>query len=155
MKIFATAIFLTSAFLVSCNSEDKAITETTTTSDSTLTATPLDTISTPVLTDTTASQPTTNSIQSAAPAMLPAPKASAAGALNPAHGQPGHRCDIAVGAPLNSAPAAAPVSGVAPSGPTLNRPTIGARANGTARLNPPHGQLGHDCGTEVGKPLKQ
>lgn len=25
--------------------------------------------------------------------------------LNPAHGQPGHRCDIAVGAPLNSAPA--------------------------------------------------
>jgi len=29
-------------------------------------------------------------------------------ALNPAHGQPGHRCDIAVGAPLNSAPAAQP-----------------------------------------------
>src|SRR6218665_1308736 len=26
--------------------------------------------------------------------------------LNPAHGQPGHRCDIAVGAPLSSAPAA-------------------------------------------------
>jgi hypothetical protein len=25
--------------------------------------------------------------------------------LNPAHGQPNHRCDIAVGAPLNSAPA--------------------------------------------------
>ena len=24
--------------------------------------------------------------------------------MNPAHGQPGHRCDIAVGAPLNSAP---------------------------------------------------
>ena len=24
--------------------------------------------------------------------------------LNPAHGQPGHRCDIAVGAPLNSKP---------------------------------------------------
>lgn len=25
--------------------------------------------------------------------------------MNPAHGQPGHRCDVAVGAPLNSAPA--------------------------------------------------
>ena len=25
--------------------------------------------------------------------------------MNPAHGQPGHRCDISVGAPLNSAPA--------------------------------------------------
>jgi len=24
--------------------------------------------------------------------------------MNPAHGQPGHRCDIAVGAPLNSKP---------------------------------------------------
>ena len=28
-----------------------------------------------------------------------------AAGMNPAHGQPGHRCDIAVGAPLNSAPA--------------------------------------------------
>jgi hypothetical protein len=28
--------------------------------------------------------------------------ASTSSALNPAHGQPGHRCDIAVGAPLNS-----------------------------------------------------
>ena len=27
--------------------------------------------------------------------------------LNPPHGKPGHRCDIAVGAPLNSAPAKA------------------------------------------------
>jgi hypothetical protein len=27
--------------------------------------------------------------------------------MNPQHGQPGHRCDIAVGAPLNSKPAAA------------------------------------------------
>jgi hypothetical protein len=24
--------------------------------------------------------------------------------MNPSHGQPGHRCDIAVGAPLNSKP---------------------------------------------------
>lgn len=33
----------------------------------------------------------------------PAQGATAAG-KNPAHGQPGHRCDIAVGAPLNSKP---------------------------------------------------
>jgi hypothetical protein len=26
--------------------------------------------------------------------------------MNPAHGQPGHRCDIPVGSPLNSKPAA-------------------------------------------------
>lgn len=32
-----------------------------------------------------------------------APQPVAAG-MNPAHGQPNHRCDIAVGAPLNSKP---------------------------------------------------
>jgi hypothetical protein len=36
-----------------------------------------------------------------------APVATGAG-LNPEHGKPGHRCDIAVGVPLNSAPAPAP-----------------------------------------------
>jgi len=29
---------------------------------------------------------------------------SSSTALNPKHGEPGHRCDIAVGAPLNSKP---------------------------------------------------
>ena len=32
------------------------------------------------------------------------------GALNPAHGQPNHRCEIAVGAPLSSAPAKQPTT---------------------------------------------
>ena len=45
-------------------------------------------------------------MQTAQPAQQPATDGSVA--LNPAHGQPGHRCDIAVGAPLNSAPAAQP-----------------------------------------------
>jgi hypothetical protein len=35
------------------------------------------------------------------------PSPTAAG-LNPPHGQPNHRCDIAVGAPLNSPPAKKP-----------------------------------------------
>lgn len=38
----------------------------------------------------------------APPAEFPSMEAGApAGNLNPAHGQPGHRCDIAVGAPLD------------------------------------------------------
>lgn len=59
-----------------------------------------------------------NSIQTTIPgtstqpiAITPAQKApvqtivpSKGAGLNPAHGQPGHRCDIAVGAPLNSKP---------------------------------------------------
>ena len=36
----------------------------------------------------------------------PATASTGSGKLNPAHGQPGHRCDIAVGAPLDSKPAA-------------------------------------------------
>lgn len=73
-------------------------------------------------------------------------------ALNPAHGEPGHRCDIQVGEPLNSAPTTAPV----PSAPTLSAPVFtpppapGSVAKGT---NPPHGQPGHDCAKPVGAPL--
>lgn len=78
-------------------------------------------------------------------------------ALNPAHGLPGHRCDIAVGAPLNS-PAnpngPAPVQMQAPqtNAPIMQQAPINAAG---VKLNPPHGQPGHDCSIEVGKPLRQ
>ncbi len=90
------------------------------------------------------------------PAAQAAQIAPAAG-LNPAHGQPGHRCDIAVGAPLNSAPtsnAAAPQvqTTSAPVAAPASIPAVGG--NGTAKLNPPHGQPGHDCAVQVGAPLK-
>ncbi|MEA3425866.1 MAG: hypothetical protein U9R46_06435 [Bacteroidota bacterium] len=76
-------------------------------------------------------------VQPAAPAVKTTAK------LNPAHGQPGHRCDIAVGAPLNAKPAA----------PAAPQPAVPNTAG--VKLNPPHGQPGHDCSVEVGKPLKQ
>lgn len=63
--------------------------------------------------------------------------------LNPEHGQPGHRCEIPVGAPLNGnagTPAATPIqANAAPAG-----------GNG---LNPAHGQPGHRCDIKVGDPL--
>ena len=77
--------------------------------------------------------------------------------LNPAHGQPGHRCDITVGAPLNG-PAAtnSPQSTVA-SNPVIvppNLPKINTNANATtATLNPKHGEPGHRCDISVGAPL--
>ena len=80
-------------------------------------------------------------------------------ALNPAHGLPGHRCDIAVGAPLNSAPnanaAPAPVQMNTAPPATQNAPMMQSApsAGGKVLINPPHGQPGHDCSVEVGKPL--
>jgi len=79
--------------------------------------------------------------------------------INPAHGQPGHRCDIAVGAPLNSAP---PQQGqvTAQAGQTVqvSQPQVVTTTTTTPvkvakGMNPPHGQPGHRCDIPVGAPL--
>lgn len=79
--------------------------------------------------------------------------------VNPAHGQPGHRCDIAVGAPLNSAP---PQQGLvtAQAGQTVqvSQPQVVTTTTTTPvkvakGMNPPHGQPGHRCDIAVGAPL--
>lgn len=75
--------------------------------------------------------------------------------LNPPHGQPGHRCDIQVGAPLNSAPSA-PATATVPQQQTITvpPPTIAPVTTTTAAgKNPPHGQPGHRCDIAVGAPL--
>jgi hypothetical protein len=72
--------------------------------------------------------------------------------MNPSHGQPGHRCDIPVGAPLNS-PAATtnPSTTQVTSKPTV---TVIPSATSTPKgMNPPHGQPGHLCDIPVGSPL--
>lgn len=66
-------------------------------------------------------------------------------ALNPAHGQPNHRCDIPVGAPLNSSPSNTNTQ----QSPLMNNGSSPA----TGKLNPPHGQPGHRCDIKVGDPL--
>lgn len=65
------------------------------------------------------------------------PAATAPG-LNPAHGQPGHRCDLALGAPLNSAPATQPATSAVSVRP---------------KNNPAHGQPYHRCDIAIGVPL--
>ncbi len=91
--------------------------------------------------------------------------------LNPAHGQPGHQCGISVGAPLNSksAPASIPTATIPASAtpttkniPSPVQPTVtpvqtlpDATKAGSGKLNPAHGQPGHDCTIAVGAPLKQ
>ncbi len=74
-------------------------------------------------------------------------------AINPAHGSPGHRCDIAVGAPLNTN--VQPTQKITPAiQPPTTKPQTSASPNGTVKLNPAHGQPGHDCAIPVGVPLK-
>ena len=91
--------------------------------------------------------------QQPAPVQLNEPAANAAvtntTGLNPAHGAPGHRCDIAVGAPLNSAPSISKTT----SATAVPAPAMNPASNSTAKLNPPHGQPGHDCAKPVGQPL--
>ncbi|WP_205649734.1 hypothetical protein [Aequorivita ciconiae] len=72
--------------------------------------------------------------------------------LNPEHGQPGHRCDIAVGAPLNGSGAKPIVTPIQGNNLMQNKPaaTPVEVADG---LNPPHGQPGHRCDVKVGDPL--
>ena len=72
---------------------------------------------------------------------------------NPPHGQPNHRCDIAVGAPLNS-PAGTGLQQTNTAQPNVTvqsaPPTTAATAPG---MNPPHGQPNHRCDIAVGAPL--
>lgn len=95
-------------------------------------------------------------------------------ALNPAHGEPGHDCAIAVGAPLNSAktgatqqiqpstPSSSPVqiqanpsttTPTATPAPVMSIPNDKAPAGTGGKLNPAHGEPGHDCAKPVGSPL--
>ncbi|KAA5546499.1 hypothetical protein [Adhaeribacter rhizoryzae] len=73
--------------------------------------------------------------------------------LNPAHGLPGHRCDIPVGARLDSPPQSNPT--IAPQLPAPTLPLPSAPGLVAAGTNPPHGQPGHDCAIPVGAPLKK
>lgn len=112
--------------------------------------------------------------------VVPATPVKTAPGINPPHGQPGHRCDISAGAPLNSKPAGVTTpSSTTPITPAASLPapvaTTTSNTNpsplqpaaalsevfpdvtktGTEKLNPAHGQPGHDCKIAVGKPLKQ
>lgn len=100
-----------------------------------------------------------------------------AAGMNPPHGQPGHRCDIAVGAPLNSPPGQGAQQQAAPtSAPASQGGFLGGNAQAQApaqqqaaqqqqmpkqetapgmkgKPNPAHGQPGHRCDVSVGQPL--
>jgi hypothetical protein len=164
-KLFTAAVIITSFSLLSCGGNDtpeidKSIMPAADTNKSV--AAPVNNPAVDI-----AGQPAAPAVVSSVPDPQMARKAQTISAgdaskampsagLNPAHGQPGHRCDIAVGAPLSSAPAVAgqPKAVQTVSAPATTIPAPSMPANPNAKLNPAHGQPGHDCAIPVGAPLK-
>ncbi len=74
--------------------------------------------------------------------------------MNPPHGEPGHRCDIPVGQPLNSKPV--PISQPVQQNIAQNTPAPAPTPAPTGpkpAVNPPHGEPWHDCAKKIGEPL--
>ncbi len=87
----------------------------------------------------------------AEPLPEPAPKTVTSNgnlAINPAHGEPGHRCDIQVGAPLPGA-----ATTVNPAIFEASQQTAPTQQAVSSNLNPAHGEPGHRCDIPVGSPL--
>ena len=113
------------------------------------------------------SEPTKTQVEAvdASPASMPMESTPTDGSvkLNPAHGEPGHVCELPVGAPLDGSTPAAnmgidpsatsgpnsitmpPQFGTTPATPGIELPS------GTP--NPAHGAPGHKCELQVGDPL--
>ena len=158
-------LLISSLALTSCKKElepqeSSVVTEATTA---------VDNAAAPNVTPVTEGQPQMmdpSQVQQVGQPQMQQPQATpVAAGMNPAHGQPNHRCDIAVGAPLNSpagntakqvtpqqvTPQQAPPMPVAgPSNAPMlpNAPVVTAPG-----MNPPHGQEGHQCSVAVGAPL--
>ncbi len=78
--------------------------------------------------------------------------------MNPPHGQPNHRCDIPVGAPLNSKKAETTTVKSTDIQTSTTAPIAAPQNNAgstsvAAGMNPEHGQPGHRCDIPVGAPL--
>jgi len=154
-KTILSLVFVASIFLTSCKKElepqessETPATETVAAPENPIEVTPQ---AAPVATQTSATPQPVQQSTTAAPT---------APGMNPPHGQPNHRCDIAVGAPLNSPKAAAPAPHNAPNPNSLEKvapKTAISQPVATQQtapgMNPPHGQPGHRCEIAVGAPL--
>lgn len=102
-------------------------------------------------------------IQNSAPSVPVAATGQTAGnaGVNPPHGAPGHRCDIAVGASLNAAPSTPvtptvnpqPINTTVPAVTPTTAPVEAVLPSSGQKLNPKHGEPGHRCEIAVGAPL--
>jgi len=153
MKSFLNLLFVTSFLLVSCKKELEP-------QDSTIPSKIVpftEAANQPKSPTITPGQAPKNTNTVTQNTVEPTPVAVAKG-MNPAHGQPNHRCDIAVGAPLNS-PVVVPKNNTTPPQQSNAVPATIATQNPAPTtptpegMNPPHGQQKHRCDIAVGAPL--
>lgn len=161
MKKIFTLLTINSILLFSCSNPESSKEATTT--DSINAEMPAAAVQPSASADST--------VGTAGAAMPVQPQATVAAApagMNPAHGQPGHRCDIAVGAPLNSPAGAQPAATTQAATSISTTPQVAPVVQSTSGampadakvatapgMNPPHGEPGHDCAIKVGEPLKK
>ena len=150
-------LIATATLLYSCDKKDSASTE-----NAAIIATASDSTNASVA---KSSSDVTSQDATAVAANTPSDKP----ALNPEHGMPYHRCEIAVGAPIDSAPTqnAAPqvvpqqtaatssfnTNPISPSLAPAPAPASVPASGPKPANNPAHGEPHHRCDLEVGAPL--
>lgn len=152
MKNLSTSLFVIASVLISCKNEAENKTpkvvvpfyQVTNQQQS-------QTVTTPQPSQNQSLYPAA-STQTTTTQVTPTAPVKVAKGMNPSHGQPGHRCDIPVGAPLNSPRATTSPQTVSNTGMTVSTNTVGT-AQTAKGMNPPHGQPGHRCDIAVGAPL--
>ena len=155
MKSFLSLLFVSSILLTSCKKEVEPQNNATPTN-----VVPFTEVGKQMKTEASTAtqvQQTTNTIN---PNNAVATSGPVAAGMNPAHGQPSHRCDIPVGAPLNSPPASTASKPVVqqqnqpvPTSAVTTTSTPVATTPTPEGMNPPHGQTNHRCDIAVGAPL--
>lgn len=148
--IFLCGIALTST-LISCGNNEEKTTATTTTVTDTV----------PTSTDVSLATPNSNNSDLASlpgdaqPGVQSVSASSTNVKLNPAHGEPGHDCALPVGAPLKGAGEIQEnIKITSPAGQNVTPAAAPSKAaNTNVKINPAHGEPGHDCAKPVGSPL--
>ena len=155
MKSFLTLLFALSIVLTSCKKETEAQNSATPTN-----VVPFTEVGNQMKNEAIANkvQQPTNTVNSTN--VMTTTTATVTDGKNPAHGQLSHRCDIPVGAPLNSPPATTtPKPAVQQQTQSVTVPIVVPAAPAVATtptpegMNPPHGQTNHRCDIAVGAPL--
>lgn len=158
MKSFLSLLFISSLLLTSCKKEVETPNNNTPTNIVPFTEVGKQMQNQQALTATQSQQNANITNQNTAVTT----SGAVAKGMNPAHGQSGHRCDIPVGAPLNSPVATTPATlqqnkpAPAATVTTTTAPTVATTAPTTPTpegMNPPHGQENHRCDIAVGAPL--
>lgn len=158
MKSFLTSLLLLCILLASCKKETESINNSAPTN-----VVPFTEVGNQMKSEAAikqAPQPTTSMTSPSTTVTSSSQAVATAEGKNPAHGQPMHRCDIPVGAPLNS-----------PRATTTSKPAVQQQAQSVSvpiqvpaapavattptpeGMNPPHGQTNHRCDLAVGAPL--